>query len=215
MSDVKLYNYWRSSASYRVRIALFHKGIPFEYVPVNLAGGAQLEDAYAAVNPARAVPTLLIDGETISESMAIMEYLDEARPGPALLPKGAAARAQVRRLAEQVNSGVQPYQNLHLLKKLRTDFGANDAQVQAWAGHYNRVGLEKLEALLARTAGRCSFGDEVSIADLCLIPQTYSARRFGVDPAAFPTVARVEQHLLSLPAFQKAHPDAQPDAPKA
>lgn len=215
MSDVKLFNYWRSSASYRVRIALHFKAIPFEYIPVDLAGGAQLGDAYAAVNPARAVPALVIDGHTLSESMAILEYLDETRPLSPLHPRKAVDRAQVRRLAELVNSGIQPYQNLHLLKRLRTEFGADDARVQAWAGHYNRAGLEKLEALFQQTAGRCSFGDDVTLADLCLVPQTYSARRFGVDPSEFPTVARVERHLLALPAFAAAHPNAQPDAPKA
>ncbi|MFM2153296.1 MAG: glutathione S-transferase zeta 1 [Pseudomonadota bacterium] len=212
---VRLYNYFRSSASWRVRIALAWKGLPYEYVSVNLVanGGEQWSEAYRQVNPLRAVPTLELDGRRVSESLAIIDLLEELHPEPALLPKEPFARAAARRLAEAVNAGIQPLQNLRVLKKLETDFGADEDARKAWAGHFNRAGLEVIEALLQETAGAYCVGDAVSVADVCLAPQLYSARRYGVDVATFPTITAIETRLNALPAFAGAHPSKQPDCP--
>lgn len=215
MSAVRLYNYFRSSASWRVRIALAWKGIAYEYVPVSLVkdGGEHLTEAYRAVNPLQAVPTLDIDGVKLSESLAIIEYLEETRPEPPLLPRGAIARAEARCLAEAVNAGVQPLQNLRVLRKLDADFQVGEAGKKAWAGHFNQVGLAGLERLVATTAGAYCVGDAVSVADVCLVPQLFGARRFGVDVHEFPTLLRIEAALAELPAFEAAQPSRQPDCP--
>jgi maleylpyruvate isomerase len=212
---VRLHGYFRSSASWRVRIALAYKGIPYEYAAVNLVrdGGEQYSDAYRAINPLQAVPTLEIDGHRLSESLAILHYLEETRPSPPLLPAESYARAQVRRIAEAINAGIQPLQNLRVLVKLDAEFHAGDAGRKAWAAHFNEVGLRSLERLVQASAGRCCVGDEVSMADLCLVPQLYGARRFGVDVAAFPTLLRVEAELMRLSAFADAVPSKQPDCP--
>ncbi len=212
---VRLHNYFRSSASWRVRIALAWKGIAYEYVPVNLVagGGEQWSEAYRRVNPLRAVPTLELDGRRVSESLAIIELLEELYPEPALLPREPFARAAARRLAEAVNAGIQPLQNLRVLKKLETDFGAGEDARKAWAGHFNQAGLMVFETLVRETAGAYCVGDTVSVADLCLAPQLYSARRYGVDVAAFPTISAIESRLNQLPAFAGAHPSRQPDCP--
>jgi maleylpyruvate isomerase len=214
-APVRLHNYFRSSASWRVRIALGWKNIRYEYVPVSLVheGGEHLREAYRAVNPLQAVPTLEIDGLRLSESLAICEYLEETRPEPPLLPKNPAERAQARRIAEAVNAGIQPLQNLRVLRKLEADFHVGAAGTKAWAAHFNAVGLAGVEALCGSSAGRFCVGDAVSIADLCLVPQLFGARRFGVDVGAFPTLLRVEAALAVLPAFAEAVPARQPDCP--
>jgi len=213
--STRLYNYFRSSASWRVRIALNFKGIPYEYVPVNLVkdGGEQYSEGYRRVNPLQAVPTLEVDGHRLSESLAIIHYLDETRPTPPLLPRDPFARAQARRIAEAVNAGIQPLQNLRVLAKVDADFKAGEAGRKAWAGHFNAVGLAGIERLLAETAGRYCVGDEVSLADVCLAPQLYSARRYGVDVAQFSRIAAIEAELVKLPAFADAVPSKQPDCP--
>lgn len=212
---IRLHGYFRSSASWRVRIALGFKGIAYDYVPVNLVkdGGEQYSASYRAINPLQAVPTLEIDGHVLSESLAILHYLEETRPLPALLPKDSYARAQVRRIAEAVNAGIQPLQNLRVLQKLDADFKAGDAGRKAWAAHFNQVGLTGIEVLANATAGRYCVGDEVSMADVCLAPQLYGARRFGVDVQQFPTLLRIEAELMKLPAFANAVPAKQPDCP--
>ncbi len=212
---MRLHNYFRSSASWRVRIALAWKGLAYEYVPVNLIadGGEQWSERYRAVNPLRAVPTLELGGRRVSESLAIIELLEELHPEPALLPVEPFARAAARRIAEAVNAGIQPLQNLRVLKKLETDFGAGDEARKGWAGHFNKVGLEVIEALLQETSGTYCVGDAVSLADVCLAPQLYSARRYGVDVAAFPLISAIEARLNALPAFAGAHPSKQPDCP--
>ena len=214
-NGVKLYSYHRSSASWRVRIALAHKGITYDYAPVNLLEGAQFGDAYTGVNPLRAVPSLEIDGVTISESLAIIQYLDETRPEPPLFPKDAATRAQVRRFAEAINAGIQPMQNLRVLRRLESEFGQGEDGKKKWAAHFIALGFEGLERFAKVHAGRYAFGDVVTLADVCLVPQFHGARRFGVDLAPFPTLVRIEAALVTLPAFVAAVPEAQPDAPKA
>lgn len=210
-----LHGYWRSSATWRVRLALNLKGIEYDYRPVHLVqdGGEQWKAAYRALNPASEVPTLEIDGVVLAQSLAIIEYLDETRPQPALLPADPVSRARVRQLAEQINASTQPLQNLRVLFKLRDDFGADQAARDAWAAHYIRVGLEAYEALLERCSGLYSVGDEISMADCCLIPQVYNADRFGVDLAAMPRIRSICASLSSNPAVVAAHPDVQPDAP--
>lgn len=208
---MKLYNYWRSSASYRVRIALAYKGLSYDYVPIHLVreGGGQHQAAYRQKNPMRQVPLLeLEDGRALAQSVAILEYLEEAHPEPPLLPKDPFLRAKVRQLVEMVNSGIQPLQNLATTQRLR----ALGVDADAWAKEWVERGLEALEAELSKTAERFSVGDAPSLADVVLIPQLYSSRRFGVDPVSFQKIHRIEKNCLELPAFQKAHPSAQPDA---
>lgn len=207
---MKLYGYFRSSATWRVRIVLHYKGIPFEYVPVHLVrdGGEQHTDAHVRRNPMAQVPVLEHDGAFISQSLAIAEYLEETVPTPALLPGSAVARARARQYAEVINSGIQPLQNLYVLNRLAAQ-GQDKAE---WARHFIARGFDALETMAAPTAGHCLLGDAVSIADACLAPQVYNARRFGLEMAAWPTLARVAEYLAGLDAFRAAHPDQQIDA---
>lgn len=212
---MKLHNYWRSSASWRVRIALNLKGVAYEYAPVNLIadGGQQHGDAYRALNPMAQVPTLEFEesGVTrrLTQSLAIIEYLEERFPSPPLLPRDAYARGRARALAELVNSGIQPLQNLEPQRYVREELHGD---AKAWTTHFIGRGMRALEALASETAGRFLVGDEVTVADLCLVPQMFAARRFGVDPATLPTLARVEAACNALPAFEAARPERQPDA---
>ncbi len=215
---MKLYGYWRSSCSWRVRIALNHKGLPYENVSVHLVkdGGEQHGEAHRARNPMRTVPTLeLTEGGRVlhlSQSLAILEYLEERHPSPPLLPAEPLERARVRMLAEMVNSGIQPLQNLSVLRRLKGEMGADE---KAWAVYWIQRGLEALQVAVRETAGTYCMGDAVSLADLCLVPQLYNARRFGVDLEPFTVLTRIEDACASLPAFQAAHPDRQPDAVQA
>ncbi|RMG14904.1 MAG: maleylacetoacetate isomerase [Deltaproteobacteria bacterium] len=209
---MKLYGYWRSSCTYRVRIALYHKGIPFETVPVHLVegGGAQHQAPYRSLNPMRQVPYLeLPDGRGIAQSMAILEYLEETHPTPPLLPEHPLERARVRQLAEMVNAGVQPLQNLSVLQALK----GLGVDAKAWAASWIARGLAALEAEAKRSAGTYLVGEQLTLADLFLVPQLYNARRFEVDLAPYPTLTRVEAQCLALEAFQRALPERQPDAP--
>jgi maleylacetoacetate isomerase len=210
-----LHGYWRSSASWRVRLALNLKGIEYATQPVHLVkdGGEQWSDAYRSMNPAGEVPTLQIDGLVLAQSLAIIEYLEETRPEPALMPASPADRAMVRRLAEQVNASIQPLQNLRVLIRLKSEIGASEEAKNAWAHHYIQFGLAAYERILLESAGKYSVGDAVSMADCCLIPQIYNADRFAVDLEPMPTIRRVMANLYELPAVQAAHPDKQPDAP--
>jgi maleylpyruvate isomerase len=212
---MRLYNYWRSSASWRVRIALHYKGLEFDYVPVQIVERQQNTPEYATHNPMQQVPTLEIedDGRVLhlGQSLAILEYLEERFPSPALLPQGRAARARARQLAECVNAGIQPFQNLPVLGIIKDELGADSIR---FARRFNLRGLDALEVLAVQGGGRFLVGDEPSIADLCLIPQLYSARRFGVDLTPMPTLTRIEAACNALPAFAAAHPDRQPDAPR-
>ena len=210
-----LYSYWRSSCSYRVRIALAHKGIDYDYAAVHLlrGGGEQYGDTYRAKNPQAQVPTFEWEegGVTrrLSQSMAILEYLEERWPDRPLLPRDPYLRGQARRLAEVVNSGIQPLQNTWPMKRL-SELGVES---RGWAREVMAKGFAALEVAVGEVAGTYSVGDEVSFADVCLVPQLYNARRFELDLSGFPTLVRVEAACQALPAFQAAHPDRQPDAP--
>jgi len=214
---VKLYNYWRSSASWRVRIALAHKDIAYEYAAVSLVkdGGEQHGAAYGALNPMRQVPTLEWEegGETrrLTQSMAILEYLEERFPAAPLLPRDPYLRARARQLAELVNSGIQPLQNLEPQRYVREELKGDAA---AWTRHFIVRGMTALEEEARRTAGDFLVGDAVTFADVCLVPQMFATRRFAGGVEAFPTLARIEARCLALEAFQRAAPERQPDAPR-
>jgi maleylpyruvate isomerase len=211
---MKLYGYWRSSSTWRVRIGLELKGIAYESVPVHLLKGEQRADGYRDRNPMQQVP--LLEFETggavhrLSQSLAILEYLEDSHREPPLLPGDAWARARVRELAELINSGIQPLQNTGVLEHL----GRLAPQVErgAWANHFITRGLTALEALASERAGRFLVGDQLTLADVCLVPQLFMARRFGVDVELFTTLRRVEEACRRLPAFERTHPTRQPDA---
>jgi maleylacetoacetate isomerase len=209
-----LHNLSFSSASHRVRIALHLKGLPFEYVsvPITREGSEDLE-RYRAMNPQAVIPTLVHGGVQIGQSLAILEYLEEIAPQPALLPADAAGRARVRSLAMFVVSEIQPLQNLRVARHLQGALGQDEAAVTAWRRHWVSVGFDALEKLFQDPAtGAFCHGDAPTIADCCLVPQVYSARRWGLDVARWPAIARIAAHADSLDAFRKAAPDNQPDA---
>ncbi|MEV4781315.1 maleylacetoacetate isomerase [Burkholderia sp. LMU1-1-1.1] len=214
---MKLYTYFRSSAAYRVRIALNLKGLDYEAQPVHLLrdGGQHLADAYRAVNPSTLLPTLVDDdGAVIGQSLAILEYLEETRPQTPLLPADPAGRARVRALALTVVADTHPLGNLRVLKYIKGEMGLSEEVKLEWHRHWLRSGLETLEALLAGDArtGVYSHGDTPTFADCCLVPQVFNAQRFEVDTAPYPTVMRINAACAALPAFQQAHPSQQPDA---
>jgi maleylpyruvate isomerase len=211
---MKLWSYWRSSSTYRVRIALELKGLEFEYLPVHLIrdGGQQHQPDFAAKNPLRQVPVLELDDDGQSlrlvQSMAIIEYLDERFPSPPLLPDSPRDRAHVRALAETVNAGIQPLQNTDTFAELRK----HGIDTEAWARTFIAKGLAALETMASERAGAFLFGDRVGLADIYLVPQLYNARRWGVSLETFPTLTRADANAQALPAFQRAAPTAQPDA---
>jgi maleylacetoacetate isomerase len=211
-----LYTYWRSSAAYRVRIALALKGLPYASVPRHLLrdGGEHRRADYLAVNPQGLVPALDDDGFVLGQSLAICEYLDELQPEPPLLPGSARERATVRSMALVVACDVHPLNNLGVQRYLRGELGQPDEAVARWTRHWITRGFTALEALVARhsTDGRHCHGDAVTLADVCLVPQVYNARRAGVDLAPFPRLLAASSYLESQPAFLAARPEAQPDA---
>lgn len=192
-----------------MRIALALKGIEYDLVPVNLIkdGGQQLASDYRTVNPMLQVPALTIDGITLGQSLAIIQYLDETRPTPRLLPQDPKKRAQVRMISDHIVSGIQPLQNLAVLKQV------GEEKMLSWAQHYITRGFQALEQILQGTAGKYCVEDQVSMADLCLVPQVYNADRFKVDLSPYPTITRINQALLELEAFKQTHPSRQPDTP--
>lgn len=214
---LKLYTYFRSSAAYRVRIALHLKGLPFESVPVHLLqeGGQQHGAAYAALNPAELVPMLVDDGLSLPQSLAIIEYLDEQYPAAPLLPRDAAGRARVRALALAVACDVHPLNNLRVLQYLEHTLGQGAEARNAWVAHWVSLGFAALEAELARSpaTGRFCHGDAPTLADCCLVPQWFNAERFKVPLDSYPTLARIVVACRELSAFAQAAPAAQPDAP--
>lgn len=214
LTAMKLYNYFRSSASYRVRIALAIKNLPYDYVPVHLLKGDHKKPEFGALSADGFVPLLEDAGEHLSQSMAIMEYLDEVHPSPPLLPSDPVGRAKVRALAQSVACDIHPLNNLRVLNRLRSRHGADDAVVAEWVQHWIGEGFTALEALarLHSKDGRHSFGDGVTVVDICLVPQMYNARRFGCDLAPFPTLVAIDAHCRSLAAFRSAEPELQPDA---
>ncbi|MCC7443091.1 MAG: maleylacetoacetate isomerase [Bdellovibrionales bacterium] len=217
-ANLKLYGYYRSSASYRVRIALHFKGLAFENLPVHLVrdGGEQRKAEYLRLNPMGQVPALAIeDGRVLTQSTAILEYLEERWPKPALAPRDPWERAKARELAQIVNSGIQPLQNLGLNRELQRRYGETERGVVEWNRHWVANGMDAFEAQLRGSAGTYCVGSDLSWADLFLIPQMYNARRFELDVTRWPNAARIDAHCRGLPAFAAAHPDRQPDAPKA
>lgn len=208
-----LYSYFRSSSSYRVRIALSLKKIDYEYRAVHLIkdGGEQLKPEFKTLNPMGQVPYLIHDQVQISQSMAILLYLESAFPNHPLFPKDNRKFAKLIELCEIINSGIQPVQNLGVLKKLEEDLGATAAQKKLWAKTIIETGLEGLEKAVGNYAGRYAFGDKVSALDCFLVPQLFNARRFEVDTKHFPNLYRADENARALPAFASASPEAQPD----
>ena len=210
---MKLYTYFRSSAAYRVRIALNLKDLAYDPAFVHLAKGEHRKPGYAAVNPQALVPALEDAGRLLNQSLAIIEYLDESRPFPPLLPKEAFARARVRALSLLVACEIHPLNNLRVLQHLKRVLGQNEDQVNAWYRHWIADGLAKLEAALADPAtGRFSHGDTPGMADCCLVPQVFNAQRYQCDTTLYPRVMRINEECLTLDAFQRAQPGQQPDA---
>ncbi|XP_041668659.1 maleylacetoacetate isomerase isoform X1 [Cheilinus undulatus] len=203
-----LHGYFRSSCSWRVRIAFALKGIEYDQVPVNLIkdGGQQRTQEFKTINPMQQVPAVEIDGFILCQSLAVIQYLDETRPGPRLLPADPKKRAQVRMISDLIASGIQPLQNLYVIQKI----GAEKVQ---WSQHFINRGFQALEPILKETAGKYCVGDEISMADICLAPQVYNAERFKVDMEQFPTIKRLNQTLLEIDAFKVSHPSSQPDTP--
>ena len=209
---MKLYNYFRSSASFRVRIALNLKGLAYDYVPVHLAKGEQKQPEFAALTAEGLVPLLeLDDGQRLTQSMAIIEYLDETHPQPALLPADAAGRARVRALSQIVACEIHPLNNLRVLKYLVNDLKASDDAKNAWYKHWVRLGLQSYEARLAERPGTYSHGDAPTLADCCLVPQIINAQRFKVSLDGLPRTMGAFEACMALPAFQQAQPSACPD----
>ena len=211
---MKLHNYFRSSASFRVRIALYLKGLDFEYVPVHIARGDHHAAPYAALSADQLVPLLEEDnGERFSQSLAIIEYLDETHPEPALLPRDPAARAHVRALAQSIACEIHPLNNLRVLKYLVRELKLDDAAKNAWYRHWVRVGLESFERQLAQyPAGKYCFGDTPTLADCCLVPQIFNGRRFDCDFSGLPRTMAAFDACMALEAFQRAQPSQSPDA---
>jgi maleylpyruvate isomerase len=214
---MKLYGYYRSSTSYRTRIVLNLKGIDYEYVPVALDRGEQQETAFRSVNPMGAVPALEDRNGVFIQSPAIIEYLEETHPEPALLPSDPAARARVREVAALIACDIHPVNNLRIMRYIGENYGQDREGIARWYAHWIRAGFGPLEALLeARSsAGRYCIGDDVTLADAYLIPQVYNARRFSVPLDDYPVIRSIESHCIGLTAFLAAHPDRQPDAPAA
>lgn len=208
MKQLKLYHYWRSSSSWRVRWALEYKGIAYDSIPVNLLQNEQRSAPYTQKSPMQNVPMLEIDGKALTESLAIMEWIEETYPKPALLPTDAMTRATVRELCQIIASDIQPIQNLKVMQY----YSADPKDRERWAKHWISQGLKAVEARLNQTAGTFSVGGELTMADLCLIPQVYNALRFNVDMNQFPLCRRIYDHCLKLPHCDKAAPHNRPGA---
>ena len=209
---MKLHNYFRSSASFRVRIALEIKGLPYDYVPVHLVKGEHKQPAYAALAPEMLVPHLEVDGHNLAQSMAIIEYLDETHPEPALLPADPLGRAQVRALAQSIACEIHPLNNLRVLKYLVKELGASEEAKNTWYRHWVRSGLEAFERQLAPLpASRFCWGDTPTLADCCLVPQICNGQRFDVNFEGLPRTMAAFEACMALPAFQRAQPSSCPD----
>ena len=213
---MKLYTFFRSSASYRVRIALNLKGIRYEQAPIHLrrAGGEQLQPAFKAINPQALVPALEDDGRILTQSLAIIEYLDEKFPNPPLLPKDPADKALVRSMALVIACEVHPIQNLRVLNYVKSAYNQTDEQVNRWSQHWMNLGFTALEQLIVTqpNRGRFCVGDMPTLADICLVPQLGNARRYGCDLSQYRAIQSIEKNCMALAAFSDAAPEKQPDA---
>lgn len=207
-----LYSYWRSSAAYRVRLALAWKGLTAEIVPVDLRQGVQGEAAYKALNPQGLVPLLVAGDHALMQSLAIIEYLEETHPEPPLLPADAVGRARVRAAAQIVAADIHPINNLRVLRYLKDPLGHGQETIDAWARHWIGAGFAALESFAGRFGGRFLHRDALSMADLCLVPQLYNARRVGTELAAFPRLLAIEAAILGEKSLAGAHPEVQVDA---
>lgn len=217
MSEFALYSYFRSSSAFRVRIALSLKGIKYEYRPVHLInnGGEQNSPDYKRLNPVGEVPTLIHGNRPISQSIAIIDYLDHVQAEPRLFPVDPYARARVLQVCEIINSGIQPIQNLKVLQELERRCGFDQKKKTEWASHWIHDGFVGLEKFLEATAGTYCFGHQVTAADIYLVPQVFNAYRFNVPLEGFPVINRVHQACMLLAPFKDAAPEVQPDAPQA
>ena len=210
---MKLYSFFRSSAAYRVRIALNLKGLPYEMIPIHLSkdGGQQRKPDYVAINPQMRVPALVLSsGDVLTQSLAIIEYLDDIQPEPPLLPVDALQRAKVRAVAQMVACDIHPLNNLVALQYLKNTLKHEQPEIDAWYHHWVIEGFKAIEAMIA--SGPYACGPHVTLADLCLVPQVFNARRFKVPLDAFPKIVAAEAACLKLAAFDKARPENQPDA---
>lgn len=214
---LRLHGFFRSGTSYRTRIALNLKGLDYEHAPVNLRTGEHLQEAFLALNPQGLVPALQADDVVLTQSPAIVEWLEERFPQPALLPEDPEARARVRAMAALVGCDIHPINNKRILDYLREQLGRDQDAINAWCGHWITAGFSALETMLALDGNRAGFcfGDAPSVADVYLIPQVESARRFHVDLAPYPLIREIDANCNTLEPFKRAHPLAQPDAPQA
>jgi maleylacetoacetate isomerase len=213
---VRLYSYFRSSAAFRVRIALNLKGVPYDVIPVHLlrSGGEQFAEQYVRTNPLSLIPVVEDGGQVLFQSLAIIEYLDERFPQPPLLPTDPLSRAYVRAVALTIACDIHPLNNLRVLRYLVRQLHVSDPDKEAWYRHWIELGLGQLDRIVVSRglSGRYAFGDEVTIADLVIVPQIFNARRFGCDLATAPTLTAICDRCMELDAFVKAEPSAQPDA---
>lgn len=213
--EFTLYTYFRSSTSYRARIALHIKGLQFNSTPVHLLedGGQQHKPEYQNLNPAREVPTLIHNGNPISQSFAIIEYLDELFPEPPLFPQSPYERARVRQICEHINCGIHPIANLKVQQYLTQNLHLSEEQKTQWVQYWIQQGMESLEKILLNTAGEFAYGNKLTVADLFVVPQVFSSKRFGITLEKFPTIQKVYDSAMKIDAFNKAHPHVQPDTP--
>lgn len=213
---MKLFTFFRSSASFRVRIALNLKGLKYEQAPIHLrrGGGEQLSAAYKAINPQALVPALEDGGKILTQSLAIIEYLEERYPQPPLLPRDPADKALVRSMALIIACEVHPIQNLRVLQYVKKGYNQSDEQVNRWAQHWIKLGLAALEQIIVAQPrrGKFCFGDKPTLADICLVPQLGNARRYGCDLSPYPAIIEIEKNCMALAAFADAAPERQPDA---
>ncbi len=210
---IRLYNYYRSGTSQRVRIALNLKNVPYDYVPVNLLKGEHRSKIYRALNPQGLAPSLQIDGHTLIQSPAILEWIEEKWPDPSLLPSDLFERAHVRAMVALIGCDIHPVNNLRILNRLKSEFSADQQAIHSWISHWITEGFTALETMLQQDIGRGDFcfGNLPGMAECYLIPQVYAARRFEVDLTLFPAIIAIDEACANLSAFQAAHPDNQPD----